>query len=252
MARALHSTAAAKQMRRASNRDDAPGGGVHYACDTNHMRSAPFRRPVQRSVNPRASPPLKSYAARPPGAWRVAAGCTYRFYTPHAARKPPTRAAVAFRTAHLHSGPIARTNFECAFNAPIIARGNFPTFSDPPNLYGGGLALAGLCSSAARPGLGRPRRRWPRRRRPKRRRRSVPPPHWMDAVSVALRATRAHALSGDICLIRTLRCVRPPPCDCACVRRGDGGDCVCVRIAVVAGSMTPLRARQCGQAGSVL
>ena len=28
-------------------------------------------------------------------------------------------------------------------------------------------------------------------------------PHWMDAVSVALRATRAHALSGDIRLIRT-------------------------------------------------
>ena len=28
-------------------------------------------------------------------------------------------------------------------------------------------------------------------------------PHWMDAVSVALRATCAHALSGDIRLIRT-------------------------------------------------
>ncbi len=25
----------------------------------------------------------------------------------------------------------------------------------------------------------------------------------------------AHALSGDIGLIRTVRCVRPPPCDCA-------------------------------------
>ncbi len=35
-------------------------------------------------------------------------------------------------------------------------------------------------------------------------------PHWMDSVSVALRATRAHALSGDIRLIRTLRCVGPP------------------------------------------
>ena len=28
-------------------------------------------------------------------------------------------------------------------------------------------------------------------------------PHWMDAVSVALRATRAHALSGDIVFILT-------------------------------------------------
>ncbi len=64
-------------------------------------------------------------------------------------------------------------------------------------------------------------------------------PHWMDAVSVALRATRAHALSGDIRLLRTVRCVRPPPCDCACAcfLRGDGGDPVCVRIAVVAGSI---------------
>jgi hypothetical protein len=34
MGRASHSTAAAKQMRRASNRDDAPGGRVHYACAT--------------------------------------------------------------------------------------------------------------------------------------------------------------------------------------------------------------------------
>ena len=35
-------------------------------------------------------------------------------------------------------------------------------------------------------------------------------PHWMDAVSVALRLTRAHALSGDIRLIRTVRCVGRP------------------------------------------
>jgi hypothetical protein len=33
-------------MYRASNLDDAPGGRVHHACDTNHMRGAPFRRPV--------------------------------------------------------------------------------------------------------------------------------------------------------------------------------------------------------------
>ena len=68
---------------------------------------------------------------------RLAAGCTCRFYTPHPARTPPTRAAAAFRTAHLHSGPIPRTKFECAFDAPIIARGKFSTFSDPPYLGGG-------------------------------------------------------------------------------------------------------------------
>jgi hypothetical protein len=65
-------------------------------------------------------------------------------------------------------------------------------------------------------------------------------PHLMDAVSVALRATRAHSLSGDIRFIHTrVRCVGPPRRDCACafVRRGDGGDRVCVRIAVVAGSI---------------
>ena len=36
-------------------------------------------------------------------------------------------------------------------------------------------------------------------------------PHWTDAVSVALRATRAHALSGDIVFMHTrVRCVGPP------------------------------------------
>ena len=35
-------------------------------------------------------------------------------------------------------------------------------------------------------------------------------PHWMDAVSVALRATRAHALSGNNVFIHTVRCVGPP------------------------------------------
>ena len=68
---------------------------------------------------------------------RLAAGCTCRFYIPLAASTPPTRAAVAFRTAHLHCGPIARTKFECAFDARIIARGKFSAFSDPQNLGGG-------------------------------------------------------------------------------------------------------------------
>ena len=34
--------------------------------------------------------------------------------------RTPTRVAVAFCTAHLHSGPIARTNLRCAFDAPPI------------------------------------------------------------------------------------------------------------------------------------
>ena len=59
-----------------------------------------------------------------------------RLYTPCAARTP-TRAAVAFRTAHLHCGPIARTKFGCAFDARVIARGKFSTFSGPQNLGGG-------------------------------------------------------------------------------------------------------------------
>ncbi len=64
---------------------------------------------------------------------RLAAGCTCRLYTPRAACTPPTRVAVAFRTAHLHSGPVARTKFECAINAPIVAR-EFFDLSDAPNL----------------------------------------------------------------------------------------------------------------------
>ena len=69
---------------------------------------------------------------------RDAAGCTCLFYTPHAARTPPTRVAIAFRTAHLHSGPIARTKFECAFNAPTIVRGKaFDLFGPPKSGWGG-------------------------------------------------------------------------------------------------------------------
>ena len=66
---------------------------------------------------------------------RRAARC--RLYTPTRRARTPTRAAVAFRTAHLHCGPIARTKFECAFDARIIARGKFSAFSDPQNLGGG-------------------------------------------------------------------------------------------------------------------
>jgi hypothetical protein len=54
----IHPTAPAKQMHRASNLDDAPGGRVHYAWDTNHMHGAPFPRPVP-SVR-RSGPPCAS------------------------------------------------------------------------------------------------------------------------------------------------------------------------------------------------
>ena len=83
---------------------------------------------------------------------RDAAGCNTRFYTPHPARTLPTRVAAAFRTAHLHSGPIARTKFRRAFNAPIIARGLFSTFSDPPK-SGWGLPPPGSAVLQLVPGL---------------------------------------------------------------------------------------------------
>ena len=65
-------------------------------------------------------------AARPRGALRFAAGRTSRFTTPRAARTLPTHVAVEFGPAHLHPGPVARTEF-CTFDAPIVARG----FLDP-------------------------------------------------------------------------------------------------------------------------
>jgi hypothetical protein len=74
---------------------------------------------------------------------RVAAGCTCPFYTPHHARTPPTRVAAAFRTAHLHSGPIARTKFRRAFNAPIIATGRFFDLFGPPQIWVGVGPLPG-------------------------------------------------------------------------------------------------------------
>ena len=141
---------------------------------------------------------------------RAAAGCTCLFYTPHAARTPPTRAAAAFRTAHLHSGPIARTKFECAFNAPIIARGNFPTFSDPQNLYGGGWPPPGSADLQLVV-VWQAKKAVAEKKAAKEEAEKVPSsPHWTDAVSVALRATRAHALSGNNVFIHTLRCVGPP------------------------------------------
>ena len=173
---------------------------------------------------------------------RRAARC--RLYTPRAA----TRVAVAFRTAHLHCGPIARTKFECAFDARIIARGKFSAFSDPQNLGGGpapGFAVLQLGlvwqakqavaeteaekvrSSPALDGFGLRR-------------------NASDTRSCAEWRHPSHSHRGALCRI--------PHHANACARaysRGEGG-CVYVRIAVVADSLTPLRARQCGRAGSVM
>ncbi len=62
-----------------------------------------------------------------------------------------------------------RYQFRCAFDSPIIARGNFRPFRTPQK-SALGLALAGLCSSAVRLRFGRPGRRWamsPRLRTPR-------------------------------------------------------------------------------------
>jgi hypothetical protein len=118
-------------------------GRVHYACDTNHMRSAPLRRPVPAvhaqwtPMRPRLFHHVLHAVLERFGLRWLAAGCTCLFYTPHAARTLPTRVAVAFRTAHLHSGPIARAKFQSVCDAPIIATGDFSTFSAPQNLGGG-------------------------------------------------------------------------------------------------------------------
>ena len=133
---------------------------------------------------------------------RDAAGCTCLFYTPHTARTLPTRVAAAFRTAHLHSGPISRTKFECAFNAPIIARGSFPTFSDPQNLYGGGWPSPGSAVLQLVV-VWQAKKAAAEKKAAEEEAEKVPSsPHWMHLVSVALRASRAHALSGDIVFIR--------------------------------------------------
>jgi hypothetical protein len=172
-----------------NKRTARPTGTTHRAegCTTHatqttcvvHPSASRARR--ARAVDPHVPPPFPSCATRRFGALRLAAGCNTRLYNPRASRTPPMRVAVAFRAAHLHSGPIARTKFRSACDAPIIARGDFRPFRIPPK-SGWGLALAGLCSSAA--WFGRPRRRWPRRRRPKRRRRSLPPhTGWMRSPS---------------------------------------------------------------------
>jgi hypothetical protein len=100
-------TATCQTMHRASNLDDAPRRRVHHACATTSCVVHPSAVRA-RSANPHAPPLFQSRSARPRGASRPAAGCTCRFDTPRAARMP-TRVAVAFRTVHLHSGPIAPT-----------------------------------------------------------------------------------------------------------------------------------------------
>jgi hypothetical protein len=204
---------------------------VHYACATNHVRGAPFRRPVpsvQRSGPPCAS--TLSITCCTPFLSVAACGGL------HVSVVHPTRRAHACQRAP-RSRFAPRTCTAAPSHGPSSMRAssrgaNFRPFRTPQNPgWGVGLRQALQCCSSV--WFGRPSRRWPRRRRPRRRSRSVPPPQWMDSVFIALQASHAHALSGNIRLIRTeVRCVRPAPCDCAraCVRRDVGGDCVCVRV----------------------
>ena len=152
MARASHSTAAAKQMRRASNRDDAPGGRVHYACDTNHMRSAPFRRPVQRSGPSCVSAFI--IICRTPSLSVAACGGLHMSVLHPTCR---TQAANARRRRVSHRAPALRPHR----TGQILMRvqrahnreGRFSDLFGPPKSIWWGLALAGLCSSAVRRGL---------------------------------------------------------------------------------------------------
>ncbi len=86
---------------------------------------------------------------------------------------------------------------------------NFPTFFGPPIWVGVGPRRAlQFCSSSW---FGQAKKAVAEKKAGQEAAEKVPSsPHWMDAVSVALRATRAHALSGNIRLIRTVRCVGPP------------------------------------------
>jgi hypothetical protein len=101
-------------------------GRVHHACDTNHMCSAPLppsraRRAAQWAlVRLRLFRHVRHALVERCDLRRAAhVGVTPQY----AARTPPTRVAVAFRTVHLHSGPISRTKLRCAFDAPIISDG---------------------------------------------------------------------------------------------------------------------------------
>ncbi len=85
-------TATAKQMHRASSLDVAPGGRMHHACATTACVVHPSAVRA-RAANPHMPPLFPSRAARPRGASRPAAGCTFRFCTPRAAHTRRPRAS---------------------------------------------------------------------------------------------------------------------------------------------------------------
>jgi hypothetical protein len=119
----LHSSCQTKAPRVQPGRRTV--GRVHYACNTNHMLSAPLRRRARRAAQWTPMRPAFIITCRTPS-WSVATSGGLQHSVVHAARTPPTRVAVAFRTVHLHSGPISRTNFRCACDALIIARVSLP------------------------------------------------------------------------------------------------------------------------------
>jgi hypothetical protein len=167
---------------------------------------------------------------------RRAAHVDFTHHTTHARRRraPPPRFAPRTCTPAPSHGP----NFDARSTRPSSRGEIFRPFRTP-QIYMVGVGPRRALQFCNSSWFGRPRRRWPRRRRPGRRRRSVPPrTGWMRSPSHCERHD-AHALSGDIRLIRTLRCVGPPRVRLR-VRvlwRGDGGDCVCIRMAVVADSI---------------
>ena len=170
-------------------------------------------------------------------------------HTPHA-RADARRRRVSHRAPALrpHLTHQITMRIRCAHN---LERTFFDLFGPPKSGWGSAPRRAlQFCRSLW---FGRPGRRWPTRMRPQSRRRSVPPhAGWIRFPS--LRATHTiewqHPSHSHSALCRTPR----HAIQCA-VRTAGGGEevgCVCVRIAVVADSIPPLRARQCGQAASVL
>jgi hypothetical protein len=173
-------------------------------------------------------------------------------FTPHAPHAHRQRASSRFAPRTCTPAPSHGPNLNAQSTRPS-SRGNFLTFRTPQIWVGVGPHRAlHFCISSW---FGRPGRRWPARRRPKKRRRRSLPPHTGWVRSPSLRAT--HTVEWQhIRLIRTVRCVGPHAMRFSVrVRTAGGGEevgCVCVRIAVVADSIAPLRARQCGQAARVL
>ena len=147
-----------------------------------------------------------------------------RLYTPCAARTP-TRAAVAFRTAHLHCGPIARTKFGCAFDARVIARGKFSTFSGPPKSGWGVGPAPG--SAVLQLGLVWQAKQAVAAKKAAEEAAQVPSSQ-TGCIRSPSHCERHHAYALEWrhpSHSHSALCRNPPPCDCvcACVRQGGGG-----------------------------